>query len=151
MDVTPRAYFAYENGDRAIPSVALQKLAERAGCDVHQILLGRPAPTQHVAVQTAIGELRATIEFLGSAYPNMDLPTRLKVACYLVENEWENQPRMHPGTIHDAVRTTTRFRFFPEELPPPPDWEHYENEDAFESDMAEWNKMAEAIVDSKDE
>jgi len=45
MEITPRTYYIYEKGERAIPSTALVKLAALTRCDLNEILMGRLAPS----------------------------------------------------------------------------------------------------------
>lgn len=147
MEITPRTYYAYEEGKRAIPSTALVKLAALTRCDLNEILLGRPAPSNQKSIQKSVDDLNATIEFLHAAYPKMDLATRLEVACFVVKSDWQNTMRMQPENIREAVRVVTRYRFHPEELHAPPHWEDFDKQqETYEGAMAEWESIVEGDI-----
>lgn len=147
MEITPRTYYAYEEGKRAIPSTALVKLAALTRCDLNEILLGRPAPSNQQSVRKSVDDLNATIEFLHAAYPKMDLATRLEVACFVVKSDWQNTMRMHPENIREAVKVITRYRFHPEDLHAPPHWEDFgERQDSYEKAVAEWESVVEEDI-----
>ncbi|GFE64361.1 helix-turn-helix domain-containing protein [Litoreibacter roseus] len=150
MEITPRTYYAYEEGKRAIPSTALVKLAALTRCDLNEILLGRPAPSNQQSIRKSVDDLNATIEFLHAAYPKMDLATRLEVACFVVKSDWQNTVRMHPENIREAVKVITRYRFHPEELHAPPCREDFdERQDLYEEAMAEWEGIVEEDIGKK--
>lgn len=143
MEVTRRSYYTYEEGERAIPSSALVKLAIVTNADLNEILLGRPSLTKQQTIETTVQELSATIEFLGVSYPKMDLATRLKVACFFARYDWGDVMRLHPENIREAVKVVTGYRFHPEELPAPPLFEDFgERQDLYEEALAAWNGLA---------
>lgn len=139
MDVTSRTYYAYEQGLRPIPSTTLIKLATATGADLNEILLGRSAPTDLQAVRCAVDDLMLIMKFLGVEYPEMDMQTRLEVSRFAVTTDWQGWSCMHPSIIRDAVRIVTRYRFHPEDLPPPPFWKDYGGEhNQYEEAMRAW-------------
>jgi transcriptional regulator with XRE-family HTH domain len=140
MDVTPRAYYSYEKGNRAIPSTALVKLAAFTRCDLNEILMGRLAPSNDQTRRSTVDDLKTTIEYLQQLYPSMNLKTRLEVACFVVKHDWEGTKRMTPGNIREAVKVVTRYRFHPESIPAPPYWEDYEDQTQYEAHMAQWER-----------
>lgn len=147
MDVTPRAYYSYEKGNRAIPSTALVKLAVFTRCDLNEILMGRLAPSNDQTKMAAINDLKTTIEYLEQIYPKMSLETRLEVACFVVKHDWLGAKRMTPGNIRDAVIIVTRYRFHPEELEAPPYWEDYgDRQDLYDEAFAEWERIVEEDI-----
>lgn len=142
MEVTPRTYYTYEEGARSIPSNTLIKLAVRTGVDLNTLLLGRSGTTDRNLIQSAIADLVKITDFLKVAYPKMDGKTAMKVAKFSVTFDWQGWPRLHPDMIRDAVRMVTRYRFHPEDLPAPPFWEHYgEDQALYEENMAAWQAM----------
>jgi DNA-binding XRE family transcriptional regulator len=139
LEVTSRTYYAYERGLRPIPSTTLVKLAMVTGADLNQILLGRPARTNFETVRHAVDDLMSIRAYLVSEYPEMDEPTRTKVARLAVTTDWQGWSRMHPSVIRDAVRMVTRYRFHPEDIPAPPLWEDYgEKQDEYEEAVQAW-------------
>lgn len=142
MEVTTRTYYDYEEGNRPIPSDALVRLAVLTGGDINQILLGRPAETRPETVESAINDFCVILRFLGVEYPDMDMGTRADVARFALTHDWQGMPRIHPEVIRDAVRMKTRYRFHPEDIPAPPFWEDYgDNQDLFEEHMEEWQRQ----------
>lgn len=142
MDVTPRTYYAYEQGLRPIPSTTLIRLAVVSGADLNELLLGRSAPTDLQEVRCAVDDLILIIKFLRTEYPEMDEPTRTEVARVAVSTDWQGMSRMHPSVIRDAVKMVTRYRFHPEDIPAPPCWEDYgEKQNRYEQAMKAWQAM----------
>ena len=142
MDVTPRTYYAYEEGARSIPSNTLVKLAARTGVDLNTLLLGRSGTVDRNLVQSAIDDMVKIAGFLKKNYPDMDMSTAIKVARFSVTFDWQGWPRLHPEIIRDAVRMVARYRFHPEDLPAPPFWERYgEDQALYEENMAAWQAM----------
>lgn len=139
MEITPRTYFSYEAGKNPIPSSALVKLATFTGVDMNEILMGRPARTDYAAIKSAFDDLTDIISFLENEYPTMTARTRLRIAKFHVSTDWHPWPRMHPDTIRESVRIKTRYRFHSEDLPAPPYWENYgDNQDLLEEAEAAW-------------
>lgn len=143
MEVTTRSYYDYEQGTRAIPSDALVRLAILTGGDLNEILLGSPATPRPETINSAISDFCVVLNFLGSEYPEMDVHTRMRVARFVLTYDWQGLPRVHPGVIRDAVRLTTKYRYHPEDIPAPPFWEDYEDQDQFDQDMADWQARVE--------
>jgi transcriptional regulator with XRE-family HTH domain len=139
MKVTSRTYYAYERGQRPIPSDTLIRLAMVTGADMNQILLGRAAPTDLNTVRCAVDDMVLIMKFLGTEYPDMDLQTRQEVSRVAVTTDWQEWSRMHPSVIRDAVKMVTRYRFHPEDLPAPPFWEDYvDRPDEYEEATRSW-------------
>ncbi|MCG7572525.1 helix-turn-helix transcriptional regulator [Phaeobacter sp. CNT1-3] len=152
IKVTPRTYYAYEQGLRPIPSGTLIRLAIVTGADMNQILLGRAAPTNLDTVRSAVDDMMLIIKFLATEYPDMDLQTRQEVSRFAVTTDWQGWSRMHPSVIRDAVRLVTRYRFHPEDIPPPPFHEDYGNDqEQWERDMAEWQRIVDEDLPSDKE
>lgn len=144
MEVTPRSYYAYEKGQRPIPSDALVRLAILTGGDLNEILLGRPARHDGGNVKQLLENFRRVLEYLERAYPKMDEKTRVDIAHRHTTTDWDGLPSLSPAVIQDFVKMLTRYRFHPEDLPPPPTYENYEGDDeAYEKAMAAWEAMAE--------
>lgn len=142
MEVTPRTYYGYERGQRTISSDVLVRLAVLTGVDMNEILLGRPARARPETIESAISDFCTVLRFLDTEYPDMDMNTRTKVARLVVTYDWDGALRIHPQVIRDAVKMVTRYRFHPEDLPAPPFWEDYgEDQDQYERDMAAWQRM----------
>jgi DNA-binding XRE family transcriptional regulator len=139
LEVAERTYYAYERGLRAIPSTTLIKLAMVTGVDLNEILLGHPAQGDFNTVRCAVDDLMLIRKYLSNEYPEMDEPTRTKVARLAVTTDWQGWSRMHPSVIRDAVRMVTRYRFHPEDIPAPPLWEDYgEKQDEYEEAIQAW-------------
>jgi transcriptional regulator with XRE-family HTH domain len=152
LGVTSRTYYAYERGLRPIPSTTLVKLAMVTGADLNEILLGRPARTNFETVRHAVDDLMSIRAYLVSEYPEMDEPTRTKVARFAVTTDWQGWSRMHPSVIRDAVRMVTCYRFHPEDIPAPPYWEEYEGRtDEYEEAMTEWQAKIDRDFPPQDE
>jgi transcriptional regulator with XRE-family HTH domain len=148
MEVALRTYYAYEQGLRPIPSTKLIRLAVVSGVDLNELLLGRSAPTDLQAVRCAVDDLMLIIKFLGTEYPEMDEPTRTKVARVAVSTDWQGWSRMHPSIIRDAVRMVTRYRFHPEDMPAPPYWEDFgESREQYEAAMEAWQSKTDEDFD----
>lgn len=139
MKVTPRTYYAYEQGLRPIPSNTLIRLAIVTGADMNQILLGRTAPTDLKIVRNAVDDMTLVMKFLRIEYPSMDLQTQQDVSRVVVTTDWQGWSRLHPSVIRDAVKIVTRFRFHPEDIPAPPFWEDYVDKlDEYEEATRAW-------------
>lgn len=150
LDVTARTYYTYEEGARSIPSSTLVKLATRTGVDLNTLLLGRSVTADSRLVNSAIDDMVKVMDFLEKDYPEMDMKTAAKVARFSVTFDWQGWPRLHPEIIRDAVRMVTRYRFHPEDLPAPPFWEHYgEDQARSEEDMLAWQAMVDEDLPPK--
>lgn len=143
MEVTTRSYYDYEQGTRAIPSDALVRLAILTSGDLNEILLGGPVTPRPETINSAINDFCVVLKFLDKEYPEMDMQTRMSVARFVLTHDWQGLPRAHPGVIRDAVRLTTKYRYHPEDIPAPPFWEDYEDQDQFDQDMADWQARVE--------
>jgi transcriptional regulator with XRE-family HTH domain len=142
MEVTSRTYRDYEKGIRPVPSDALVRLAVLTGGDLNEILLGRPAETRPETVEGALNDYYVILRFLSVEYPDMDLVTSADIARFALIHDWQGMPRVHPEVIRDAVRMKTRYRFHPEDIPAPPFWEDYgDDQDLFEEHTAEWQRQ----------
>lgn len=139
MKVTSRTYYAYEQGVRPVPSDTLTRLAIVTGADMNEILLGHAAPTDLNTIRYAVDDLMLIVKFLSTEYPEMDIPTRMEVARFAVTTDWQGWSRMHPSIIRDAVRMVTRYRFHPEDIPAPPNWEDFAGRQGqYDTAMEEW-------------
>ncbi len=142
MEVTDRCYYDYELGKRPVPSSALIKLAILTGADMNELMLGRPAQNDQQTIERTVRELNAAVEFLGVAYPKMDLATRLKVASFFARHDWQGFKRLTADNLREAVRIVTGYRFHPEELPGPPVAEDFgEEQELFDEAMVAWRTM----------
>ncbi|WP_299592280.1 helix-turn-helix transcriptional regulator [uncultured Tateyamaria sp.] len=142
LEVTPRTYYAYEEGHRAVPTPAIAHLAILTGGDLNEIILGRPAPRSGKAARVVIDEAIVVLKFLAVKYPDMSLEDRYKVIRLHALDDLDSFPRMHPDIIRDFVKIVTRYKFHPEDLPAPPFHEDYgDDHDGWERDMAEWQRM----------
>jgi transcriptional regulator with XRE-family HTH domain len=142
MEVTSRTYRDYEKGIRPIPSDALVRLAVLTGGDLNEMLLGRPAETRPDTAENAINDFHTILRFLKVEYPDMDMITCAEVARFALIHDWQGMPRVHPEVIRDAVRMKTRYRFHPEDIPAPPFWEDYgDDQKLFDEHMAEWQRQ----------
>lgn len=142
LEVTPRTYYAYEEGHRAVPTPAIANLAILTGGDLNEIILGRPALRSDKAARVVIDEAIVVLKFLAVKYPEMSLEDRYKVIRLHALDDLDGFPRMHPDIIRDFVKIVTRYRFHPEDLPAPPFHEDYgDDHDRWERDMAEWQQM----------
>lgn len=143
MGITPKSYYNYEQGKRSIPSHTLVRLASSTGADMNTLLMGRAAETDLKVVRTAIDEMFKIMGTLINKYPKMPMDVRFEVARFSVTHDWGNWPRMHIEMIREAVKMVTRFKYHPEDLPPPPQWEAFDgNQMAYRQALAEWEQMA---------
>ena len=142
LEVTPRTYYAYEQGHRAVPTPAIAHLAILTRGDLNEIILGRPAPRSGKAAQVAIDEAIVVLKFLAVKYPDMSMEDRYKVVRLHALEDLGGLPRMHPDIIRDFVKIVTRYKFHPEDLPAPPFHEDYgDDHEGWERDMAEWQRI----------
>lgn len=142
MGVTARSYYAYEEGQRPVPSDALAKLATMTEADLNEIVMGRTARDDLQTIRAAIDDMMLIMKYLVTEYPAMDMKTRLEVARHAVSADTGDWPRTHPEMVQGSVKIITRYRFHPEELPPPPDPDRYEdNPELYERKQAEWQVM----------
>lgn len=152
LDVTPRTYYAYEQGHRAVPSPAIAQLAILTGGDLNEIILGRPAPRSGKATQVVIDEAVVVLKFLAVKYPKMTMEDRYKVVRLHALDDLIGFARMHPSVIRDFVKIVTRYKFHPEDIPAPPFHEDYgEDHERWERDMAEWQKAVDEDTSDNDE
>jgi len=141
LDVTPRTYYAYEQGHRAVPSPAIAQLAILTGGDLNEILLGRPALRSGKATQVVIDEAIVVLKFLAVKYPKMTMEDRYKVVRLHALDDLHGFARMHPSIIRDFAKIVTRYKFHPEDIPAPPFHEDYgDDHERWERDMADWQK-----------
>jgi len=139
MKVAARTYYAYEEGQRAIPSDALVNLCDATDADLHLLLTGRRAYEDYQVVRAAMADAKLISDMLQNDYPDLDLSFHAKIANYVLTTNWGDLPRMHPDVIKDAVYEFTRFRYFPEHLPSPPWFEEYDGDrDRYERDVKAW-------------
>ena len=142
MGVTARSYYAYEEGQRPVPSDALAKLATMTQADLNEIVMGRVMRDDLKTIRDAIDDMMQIMKYLEATYPTMDIRTVLEVARHAVSADTDDWPRTHPEMIKGSVKIMTRYRFHPEELPPPPEPDHYDgNQERYEKKLAEWEAM----------
>lgn len=142
MGVTPRTYYAYELGTRSVPSDALIKLATMTRVDLNLLLMGRATETDHQSVRDAIDDMMKVMKLLGDDYPEMNMITRLSVARHAVTSDTGDWPRMHPEMIKASVHIVTGFQFNREDVPSPPNPDHYGDDmKQYEKDDADWMEM----------
>lgn len=142
LEVTPRTYYAYEEGHRAVPTPAIAQLAILTGGDLNEIILGRPAPRSTKGAQVAIDEAIVVLKFLAVKYPSMSTEDRYKVVRLHALAELDGLPRMHPDIIRDFVKIVTRYKFHSEDLHAPPFHEDYgDDHEGWERDMADWQRI----------
>lgn len=141
MGVSARSYYMYETGKRAIPSSALVRLEAFTGADLNLVLLGEAKAPKLDAIKFVIDEAIKALCFLGYKYENMPMETKRAV----IDRMFERQPdgvKARPDDIIGAVRSVTRYKYHPEDLPAPPLWESYMGDHrAYERDMAERDKI----------
>ena len=142
MEVTPRTYYAYETGNRPIPSPCIVRLAILTGGDLNEMLMGRPATPRAETIESAISDFTTVLHFLDSEYERMEFDTKVKIARIVVTTDWLGLPRIHPEVIRDVVIAVTRYRFHPDGLPAPPSYDDYNGDDKrFDEDTAAWQRM----------
>jgi transcriptional regulator with XRE-family HTH domain len=144
LEVSARTYYAYENGQRVPGADAIAQLIMLTGGDANELLLGRPLPRTAKSTAAIVDEAIVVLRFLAMKYPEMHVNDRYKVARMWALADLDGVPRMHPDVIRDFVKIVTRYRFHPEDIPAPPDHEDYgDDHEAYERDMAEWQRMVE--------
>lgn len=153
MGVSARSYYMYETGKRAIPSSALVQLEAFTGADLNEVLLGGSKAPKLDEIKFVVDEAIKALCFLGHNYENMPMKTKRDV----IDKMFAWQPdgvRARPADIVDAVKSVTRYKYHPEDLPAPPFWENYgEDQEAYERDMEAWEEIVaedfSAIQESK--
>jgi len=144
MGVTARTYFAYENGQRSIPSDALINLAVQTGVDIHQVLMGKPAVPDANIVRAALVDAAKIQAFIEKKHPEMEGATRNTVVRTCITTDWAGWPRVHPRAINAAVTRCTAYNPLHSELPAPPDFRDYRGDSKrYETDLADWERLAE--------
>ncbi len=141
MGVSSRSYYMYETGKRAIPSSALVQLEAFTGADLNEVLLGGAKSPKLDKIKFVVDEAIKALCFLGHNYENMPMETKRAV----IDKMFARQPdgvKARPDDIIGAVRSVTRYKYHPEDLPAPPLWESYMGDHrAYERDMAERDKI----------
>lgn len=143
MGVSAKSYYLYETGKRAIPSTALVQLEAFTGADLNEVMLGAPKIPKHDRTKHIVDEAIKALCFLGREYKDMPMQTKRLVVDEVFR--WlRDMEKASPNDIIEAVKTVTRHKYHQENLPAPPFWEDYgDDEEAFHCDMAEWEKMVE--------
>lgn len=143
MGVSAKSYYLYETGKRAIPSTALVQLEAFTGADLNEVMLGAPKAPKHDRTQHIVDEAIKALCFLGREYPDMPIQTKRRVVDEMFR--WlRDLEKATPSDIIEAVKIVTRYKYHQENLPAPPFWEDYgDDQEAFDRDMAEWEKMVE--------
>lgn len=142
MGVTTRTYYAYESGQRSIPSEALVKLAIETDVDIHELLMGRPATKDADIVRAALIDARAINFSLRRSHPELDETTRILVANTCISTDWGSLPRVHPKVIDAAILDCDYENFLKLDVPSPPDFRDYRGDfQRYEADMAAWNAI----------
>lgn len=143
MGVSARSYYMYETGKRPIPSSALVQLEAFTGADLNEVLLGGSKAPKHDEIKFVVDEAIKALCFLGYNYKDMPMATKRDVIDKMFQ--WQRKgERARPDDIVEAVKSVTRYKYHQEDLPAPPFWEDYgEDQDAYDRDMAAWNKMVE--------
>lgn len=148
MGVTPRTYYAYEKGQRAVPSDALVGLATMTRADLNEILMGHSASTEFQTIQAALEDMNLIMKLLKTDHPEISGKIRYKIAHYVLTTDWGRVPRMHPESIRRAISRFTRYRDVPQDLPPPPFFEDYgKDQRQYEKDMKAWQTMVDENFD----
>ena len=141
MGVSARSYYMYETGKRAIPSSALVQLEAFTGADLNEVLLGGSKAPKLDEIKFVVDEAIKALCFLGHNYENMSMKTKREV----IDRMFAWQPdgvRARPADIIDAVKSVTRYKYHPENLPAPPFWADYGgNQEAYDRDMEAWEKL----------
>ena len=143
MGVSAKSYYLYEVGKRAIPSSALVRLEAFTGADLNEVLLGVPKAPKHDRTQHIVDEAIKALCFLGREYPDMPIQTKRRVVDEMFR--WlRDLEKASPNDIIEAVKIVTRYKYHHEDLPAPPFHENYgEDQEAFDRDMAEWERIFE--------
>jgi transcriptional regulator with XRE-family HTH domain len=141
MGVSARSYYMYETGKRPIPSSALVQLEAFTGADLNEVLLGGSKAPKQDEIRFVVDEAIKALCFLGYNYKDMPMTTKRDVIDRMFK--WQRKgERARPDDIIEAVKSVTRYKYHQEDLPAPPFWEDYgEDQEAYERDMAEWDKM----------
>lgn len=141
MGVSTRSYYMYETGKRPIPSSALVQLEAFTGADLNEVLLGGSKAPKHDEIKFVVDEAIKALCFLGYNYKDMPMTTKREVIDKMFM--WQRKgERARPDDIVEAVKSVTRYKYHQEDLPAPPFWEDYgADQDAYERDMAAWDKM----------
>ncbi|GFE50865.1 hypothetical protein So717_26180 [Roseobacter cerasinus] len=141
MGVSSRSYYMYETGKRAIPSSALVQLEAFTGADLNEVLLGGSKAPNLDAIRFVVDEAIKALCFLGHKYESMPMKTKRAVIDKMFA--WQTDGvRARPSDIVDAVRSVTRYKYHPEDLPAPPFCEDYgEDQESYERDTVAWDKM----------
>ena len=143
MGVSAKSYYLYETGKRAIPSTALVQLEAFTGADLNEVMLGAPKAPKHDRTQHIVDEAIKALCFLGREYPDMPIQTKRRVVDEMFR--WlRDLEKASPNDIIEAVKIVTRYKYHHEDLPAPPFHENYgEDQEAFDRDMAEWERIFE--------
>lgn len=143
MGVSAKSYYLYEVGQRAIPSSALVRLEAFSGADLNEVLLGAPKTPTDERTQYIVDEAIKALCFLGYEYPDMPMQTKRLVVDEMFR--WlRDMEKAKPSDVVEAVKMVTRHKYNQENLPAPPFWEDYgDDQEAFDRDMAEWEQMVE--------
>ena len=143
MGVSARSYYMYETGKRMIPSGALVQLEAFTGADLNEVVLGRSKAPNHDKIKFIVDEALKALCFLGENYKDMPLPTKRQVIDEMFR--WQRDGvKATSSDITEAVKMVTRYKYHQEDLPAPPFWEDYgDDQDAYDRDMAAWDKMVE--------
>ncbi|MEL6683299.1 MAG: helix-turn-helix transcriptional regulator [Pseudomonadota bacterium] len=151
MGVSAKSYYLYEVGKRAIPSNALVRLEAFTGADLNEVLLGAPKTPTHERTQYIVDEAIKALCFLGHEHPDMPMQTKRLVVDEMFR--WlRDMEKAKPSDVVEAVKLVTRYKYNQEKLPAPPFWEDYGgDQEAFDRDMAVWEKMVEEDLGPLDE
>lgn len=144
MGVTERTYYSYETGERPVPTPAVIDLAVQTGADLNKMLLGRAAPEQYDETAQAVDDVFRIIDLLDERYDGMDERTKRKIARHAMSQDHILQARLYgegmpDDEITDSVRVVTRYRFHPEDIPPPP-WSDNCEADEYDERMENWQR-----------
>lgn len=142
MGVSAKSYYMYETGKRPIPSSALVQLEAFTGADLNEVLLGVAKAPKHDRVKFIVEETIKALCFLGVNYEGMPLHTRRQVVEEMFRRQKDDEMAT-PSDIADAVKRVTRNNYSHIDLPEPPYLEDLrDDQEAYTSKMAEWEKMA---------
>lgn len=142
MGVSARSYYMYETGKRPIPSSALVQLEAFTGADLNEVLLGGSKAPKHDEIKFVVDEAIKALCFLGYNYKDMPMATKRDVIDKMFQ--WQRRgERARPDDIVEAVKSVTRYKYHQDELPAPPFREDYgDDQEGYDHDIAEWEKIA---------
>jgi hypothetical protein len=113
-------------------------------------MLGRTSRIKQSTINIYTKNVQDAHKVLAARYPDMDDKIKFRVAHFAATHDWRPFYSNVTDTelIRAAVVNITGYMYHPEDAPPPPCWEYFDDEADYEAAFNYWQDALETSKDS---